>query len=255
MAREFGGNGAYDGPRAADGYAARDDRMDRLLGHPFVFRALALTEMRGRTLLDFGCGPGIVAERAARLYGVRVLAVDVSPAMLQAARRRNPPGAEFRLIRDGRVADLPDRCADAAMCNHVLATLPDKDGILRLLSEIHRLLKPGGRLAVLASDPTRAGTRFSCQQVGEPGMTYRPGDPFPAHLKCTDGSWHTFPDFYWPPEILPPLLSSAGFTCVSRHHPSVEEAAEIADPELLRSDPWTAERAAPPLVVTTATAA
>ncbi|MEF3119494.1 class I SAM-dependent methyltransferase [Streptomyces chrestomyceticus] len=246
----------YGDARAAAWYAARDDRTDRLLGYPFVFRELELRERRGACLLDFGCGPGVVAEHTARRYAVRVLAADTAPAMLHHIRGRKIPHASVHRIREGRIAELPDHCADAAMCNHVLTAVPDQDTLARIFDEIRRLLRPGAPFAALTTDPGRVGIRYTCQQVGTAGGTYRPGDPLPLRLRYDDGSWREFHDFYWPPDIYPRLLKQAGFTDIHQHHPTVAEAAAApeTDARLLRSSPWTTERAAPPLLITAARA-
>ncbi|MFJ3977659.1 hypothetical protein [Streptomyces sp. NPDC090021] len=55
--------------------------------------------------------------------------------------------------------------------------------------------------------------------------------------------------------VYPALLERAGFRDVVRHRPSVDEALAVADPDLVASRPWSAERAGPPLVITKALAA
>ncbi|WP_221361991.1 class I SAM-dependent methyltransferase [Streptomyces beigongshangae] len=256
VGRQSALEGAYDSPQIATWYAARDDRMNQLLGHPFVFRALNLAGRRDEVLLDYGCGPAIVAGHAARHYAVRILAADVSPAMLAHARNHPIPHASYHRITDNHIPDLPDACADAAMCNHVLALLPDETTLLRAFQEIRRLLRPGAPFAALTTDPTHTGIRYTCQQIGDLGATYRPGDTLPVHLRCDDDTWQTFPNVYWPADIYPRLLQQAGFTRIGQHHPTVAEAEAdpATDPTLLHSSTWTTERTHPPLLLTTARA-
>ncbi|MFD9792797.1 class I SAM-dependent methyltransferase [Streptomyces sp. NPDC059070] len=243
---------AWSGQAGAEAFAAVEAATDWLLGYPFVFRAIARGSGPGGVLLDFGCGPGRVAEHAARALEMRIIGVDASPEMLALARERGTPGAEYHLVAQGRVSGLADACADAAMCNHVLASLSDERTILEVFTEIHRLLRPGAPFALLTTDPSCAGIEYASLRVGEPGADYGPGDPLSVRLRRTDGTWQTVRNHAWPVSVLPPLLERAGFTGVAQHRPTPDEAAGVADPDHVRGRAWTAERARPPLVVTTA---
>ncbi|GAA4085924.1 class I SAM-dependent methyltransferase [Streptomyces hundungensis] len=249
-----GGPGAraWSGHAGAQAFAAVEAATDWLIGYPFVFRALAGTSATGGTLLDFGCGPGNVAEHAARRLGMRIIGVDASRDMLALARRRDTPGAEYHLVTGGRANGLADACADAAMCNHVLASLPDDQAVLAVLGEIHRLLRPDAPLALLTTDPACAGIEYASLRVGEPGATYGPGQAMSVRLRRTDGTWQSMPNHAWPPAAISALLKRAGFTPVSQSHPTPDEADGVADPVHALSRDWAAERQRPPLVVTLA---
>ena len=97
------------------------------------------------TIGDLGCGTGQVASALAP-FVARVIAVDRSAEMLQAARRRlkDLPTVE---VRRGELEALPiaDDELDAATLLLVLHHLPDPAAAL---AEAHRALKPGGRLVI-----------------------------------------------------------------------------------------------------------
>ncbi|MET9604275.1 class I SAM-dependent methyltransferase [Streptomyces sp. NPDC006512] len=249
-----GGGAAWSGSEGAQAFAAVEAATDWLLGYPFVFRALSDRIGAGSVLVDYGCGPGKVADRAARRLGAYVIGVDTSPEMLDLARDGARAVAEFHLVEDGRVTALADGCADAVMCNHVLASLPTREAVLAVFTEIRRLLRPGAPFALLSTDPARSGTAYASLRIGEAGEEYGPGDPLTVRLLRTDGSWQEMSNHAWPVGVLPALLDRAGFGDVVQHHPTVDEALDVADPDLVRSRPWRAERADPPLVVTTARA-
>ncbi|CAM5243787.1 hypothetical protein SXANM310S_04126 [Streptomyces xanthochromogenes] len=247
-----GGARAWSGREGARAFAAVDAATDWLVGYPFVFRALAAASRTGGSLLDFGCGPGTVAEHAARRLGMRIIGVDASPEMLALARERGTPGAEYHVVTAGRADGLSDACADAAMCNHVLASLPDERTVLAVFGEIHRLLRPGAPLALLTTDPACSGVEYASLRVGEPGVVYGPGQALTVRLRRTDGTWQTMPNHAWPPAAISALLERAGFASIAQHHPTPDEADGVADPAHVHSRDWAAERQRPPLVVTVA---
>jgi SAM-dependent methyltransferase len=106
---------------------------------------LALLEARPRRVLDAGCGTGEFAERAARVLGCEVVGVDQSERMVEVTRGR---GVEA-LVADVQDLPLPDASFDAVSANWMLYHLPDLD---RALSELARVLRPGGRLVALLND-------------------------------------------------------------------------------------------------------
>ncbi|MGW0917189.1 class I SAM-dependent methyltransferase [Streptomyces sp. NPDC002784] len=244
---------SYQSDEAADRFSTAGRATDWLLGHSFVFAELRLRTKRGATVLDFGCGPGDITDHISRQFGVRVLAADDSPAMLQAARKHRTPGAEYHLAVDGRISSLSDRCADAAMCSFVLTCTSDPDLHRKILTEIHRLLRPGGRLALLNINPASYGIPFTSVRTGDLHTTYAAGDPIPVRFRTPHGDEETFTDHHWPLEHYEQLLSQIGFTDITQYSPTVDQAASIADPALFRNHPWINERRHPPLTITAAT--
>lgn len=97
------------------------------------------------TVGDFGCGTGQVAESLAPFVG-RVVAVDDSPEMLAAARRRLE-GVSNVDVRHGELESLPlERGSlDAAVLFLVLPYVADPAAALH---EVARVLRPGGRILI-----------------------------------------------------------------------------------------------------------
>lgn len=98
----------------------------------------------GETLVDLGCGTGRVTEQlAARLPRGRVIAVDLSPAMIAVAHERLAGVPRIALVR-ADLAALPfDRVADLAFSTATFHWVLDQP---RLFREVFGALKPGGRL-------------------------------------------------------------------------------------------------------------
>jgi SAM-dependent methyltransferase len=105
-----------------------------------------------KSWLDLACGTGAVAERAAAL-GAPVTAIDLAPALIEAARER---AAERELAIDYRVGDCEQLDIADASFDVVSSTLgvmfaPDHAAVAR---ELGRVLRPGGRLALANWTPT-----------------------------------------------------------------------------------------------------
>jgi ArsR family transcriptional regulator len=99
---------------------------------------------------DLGCGTGQLSETIAP-FVQRVIAVDASTEMLDAARRRlvDAPNVE---LRRGELEALPlvNAELDAAMLSLVLHYSPEP---ARALQEVARVIRPGGRLLVVDMQP------------------------------------------------------------------------------------------------------
>jgi demethylmenaquinone methyltransferase / 2-methoxy-6-polyprenyl-1,4-benzoquinol methylase len=135
------------------GVAPRYDLLNRLLSARLdvLWRrrsARQLAARTGETVLDLCCGTGDQALAIAQ-SGARVVAADFCLPMLALAQRKPAPGKRRRLelaTADALVLPFADDTFDAASVSFGLRNVADLD---RALAELARVLKPGGRLAVL----------------------------------------------------------------------------------------------------------
>ena len=118
----------------------------RFLNQRQVATVLELIGATPGSLLEAGCGTGRFTFELARA-GHQVTAVDYSAAMLESCRARQPSeaGGSQVTFREASIFELPfdDDSFDAVISIHVLMHLPDYE---RALTELLRVLRPGGRL-------------------------------------------------------------------------------------------------------------
>ncbi len=103
-------------------------------------------------VLDIGCGTGEFASRLLELFPeASLLGVDLEEAHLERARRRCADfGARARFRKDDALALSADGGeVDLVVSRHVLQAVPDAG---RAVDEMVRVLKPGGRVHVIAED-------------------------------------------------------------------------------------------------------
>jgi arsenite methyltransferase len=115
-------------------------------GNPFSLGVLR----DGEHVVDVGCGAGIDSLIAARMVGPggEVIGVDMTPAMLDRARRSASAGGFLNVhFHEGFAEALPvtDGWADVVISNGVFNLFPDK---LAGLREMARVLTPDGRLQI-----------------------------------------------------------------------------------------------------------
>jgi SAM-dependent methyltransferase len=110
---------------------------------PFEYAFHLLGEVRGKVILDLGCGDGLNTMLLAML-GARVVAVDVSEKSLEATRARvcdNKLHQNVILVHaDPSAIPVQDSKVDGVLC---AATLRRLDSIV-VARQIRRILKPGG---------------------------------------------------------------------------------------------------------------
>ena len=127
--------------------AGQWDRLrDDLFGDRFHLAALAALADSTWTVGDLGCGTGQVSAALAP-FVAQVLAVDASAAMLQAAKKRLHGFGNVELRRgDLEALPIEEARLDAATLMLVLHHLPEPG---RALTDVARVLRPGGRLLIV----------------------------------------------------------------------------------------------------------
>jgi SAM-dependent methyltransferase len=196
----------------------------------------------GERVLELAAGPGSLGATWARLVGPTggVVLSDVAPAMVDAARRRSEAldNVDTAVI-DAAAIDLPDASFDIVACRMGLMFTPTPGAAV---AEMHRVLRPGGRLGILTWGGIEQNPWMTC--VGMAAMAngiVAGGPPNGA------GGIFSLAD----PAELEQLATAAGFTDVNVSAVDVAFTAPSIDAHLERvtslAGPLAlALRAAPP---------
>lgn len=152
-------------------YDAGAGAYDRVFGRiPRDFAPALLRMARlapGMRVLDIATGTGIFAEAATTAFGPsgHLVAADLSPPMLEGARRRLGALRNVTFaVEDGQALSFPDGHFDAVVCSLGLMIFSDP---VRGLAEFRRVLRPGGRCAVsVKTTPERSFTTRTNTAIG-----------------------------------------------------------------------------------------
>lgn len=186
---------------------------------PSMFLPLALFFLehlpiaQGAAVLDVACGTGIVARLISEHIGNKgsVVGVDISPDMITVAHKQTPPGAPLTW-HIGNVTTMPflaDNTFDWVVCQQGFQFFQDKPAALR---EMYRVLKPGGRLAMII-----------WRSVSEESQPYQWAkvEALKKHVSVVDAGekQRSLVPFYDGSEDdLQMLLSKAGFNAINIHN-------------------------------------
>lgn len=130
---------------------------------------------KGQTVLEIACGTGRVAARLAEA-GIRVVGLDLSPAMLSVARRKTTGSGNIRWVQgDMRSFELEERFGLVIIPGHSFQNILTAEDQMKTLRAIHRHLIPDGRLVVHVD---HLSVSWLAQLVEDRGDTFKPAGSF-----------------------------------------------------------------------------
>jgi ubiquinone/menaquinone biosynthesis C-methylase UbiE len=120
---------------------------------------LHLIPLKGQLILDAGCGPGTYGMILAQ-EGNEVIGSDISAESVKAAKdRAHNKGVNFSsVVADSEKLPFKGNSFDVCFCGWTLHHFPD---INAAVSECARILKPGGRIAIVEPNESSPAVRFS----------------------------------------------------------------------------------------------
>lgn len=137
--REYNSRNAFDDMATEYGRTLYGRLSRKLYGRV----ALAAGGFKHGAILDLGCGPGYLLERL-KEYGAQLSGADISPAMIESARRRLGDATDLR-VADSENLPWPDDYFDVIVCTVSFHHYSHPEKSVR---EIKRVLKNNGHLVI-----------------------------------------------------------------------------------------------------------
>jgi SAM-dependent methyltransferase len=204
----------------AEPFAARVDTKPHNAYYERPATLSLLPDVRGKRVLDAGCGPGVYVEWLAN-HGAEVLGFDVSAKMVHLAKQRVGTRAHIRRAHLGRPLDfLANASFDIVLSTLVLDYVNDWDQVFR---EFHRVLRQPGYLIFSVGHPFAEFT------------THPSGNYF--HTELVEFEFRGFgtpvrvPSYRRPLSALVNPLIEAGFTLERIIEPTPTEEFKHRDPK------------------------
>ena len=137
---------------------AGHDLINENFGIPVFLDSLG--DIEGLEALDAGCGEGRSSRRLA-VRGARVTGVDISKEMIAQAlsqEAESPHGISYQVASCTNLSRFQSRHFDLVSSFMAIMDMPDLD---EALGEFHRIIRPGGRLAIMVRHPCHLTQGFS----------------------------------------------------------------------------------------------
>jgi phosphatidylethanolamine/phosphatidyl-N-methylethanolamine N-methyltransferase len=140
--------------------------FDKLFEYPRREAVIAAEQVGGR-ILEVGVGTGLSLDSYSDT--VKIVGIDISPDMLDQARRRverqKLVHVERLDVMDAQELQFSDAEFDVVMAQYVVNTVPDPDAAL---AEFVRVLRPGGELIIVNRVGASGGIRRAAERIMQP---------------------------------------------------------------------------------------
>jgi SAM-dependent methyltransferase len=175
------------------------------LGHKNV--AKLIEPIKGKKILDFGCGNGKFSVYLSQL-GADVVGIDISAAQLEVARKKEDKSIIYLQDNDPQIENYLNYF-DAGVLIFVLCEISSNETQLAVLKRVNSLLKPGAELVILNPNWEKSnGKEFVTHY-----LKYQPelklGGPVTTVLRG-ETDLH-LPDYFWSKDSYIDTLTKSGF--------------------------------------------
>jgi ubiquinone/menaquinone biosynthesis C-methylase UbiE len=167
-------------------------------------------DLKGKRILDHGCGSGKITKLFKKFYESDVSGIDPSEDMIDKAKKNDPTGT-YELLKENGKFPWENSTFDAVMSNWVFVNIGSTKEMTTATKEIYRVLKPEGVFVMLVNNPSYIGKRTTTYQNGEPNRRYKPGEEITVkYFREIDGVFE-FNNCYWPIDTYHSVMKKVGF--------------------------------------------
>ena len=187
-------------------------------------------DLSGLNILDFGCGPGIIARWLNTLGTHKVVGYDISQGMINHARKQEakvPVGIEY--FSD--INQIEAGSFDIVLAAYVMPYVANKSDLLAMSQSMFKLLKPGGKLITLPMHPEFIADPEYYRPIGIRLIEQEPRADGSKVKACFESPYNiVLPAHYWSRKTLENTLYQTGFQQVNwqplnadiKNNPSLE---------------------------------
>lgn len=112
-----------------------------------------LGNVKGKRILDYGCGDGRLSRKMAE-SGAGVVGVDTSPSMIKVAQKKTKQkDVSYLHMQENNLQFLSNGSFDVVVANLVFMMIQSKEEIEQSMKEMHRVLKKDGRIIYSLTHP------------------------------------------------------------------------------------------------------
>jgi trans-aconitate methyltransferase len=227
----------YNDKARADAY----DKLEYPGTYYLAFRDLPLIigqHVKGARALDFGCGAGRSTRFLRGLGFDPIVGVDISAAMLDRARQRDPQG-DYRLVPDGDLSCLENEKYDLIFAAFSFDNIPTLDKKVALFTSFRKLLASGGRMVNLVSAPeiyVHEWASFTTRDFPE-NRQARSGETVKIVMLDVEDR-RPVQDILWTEDAYNDVYRQAGLKAIQTYHPlgNKEDPVEWVSEETVA--PW-----------------
>ena len=226
----------YEDAKRAEAYA----RLEFPGTYYLAYRDLPgimVEHVRGSRVMDFGCGTGR-STRFLQKLGFDVVGVDISRDMIKRAREIDAAG-DYRLMADQGLSQFDAGCLDLILCAFTFDNIPAAAQKVRILSDMRRLLAPGGAIVNLVSAPeiyVNEWASFSTKDFPE-NKQAKSGDKVRIVITDIDDK-RPVEDFVWTDEDYREIYAKAGMEVSGTYKPLASESEPYRWVNETRIAPW-----------------
>lgn len=130
-------------------------------GYPFLTNYVDMKGLKGKKVLDIACGTGVLTEQFVRMGG-DVTAIDLTPKAVELTKKRLQLGHLSATVLEADAQQLPfaDNTFNFVCAWGCLMHMPDTP---KAITEIHRVLKPGGQFLAMMYHKNSVHLRYAIQ--------------------------------------------------------------------------------------------
>ncbi len=208
----------------AEKYSIREDPIRDFVSTPTLLEVLR--NIKGKDILDVGCGSGFITRKMKLLGANNLIAIDISSKMIKLAEEienQNPLGIKYFIEDISKMREKGE--FDIVTATFLLHYSKTKEELKTMCKNIFSNLKRGGRLLALNMDPLSAlskNKKYGAILTGPNPL--KEGDEIKiTHFDKNNNETFSFKVFHWSKETYESALINAGFKQIEWHLMKVSE--------------------------------